>query len=539
MRLRAGLLIVHLLAISILFALPTAAWADEPESSESTAKEKQQDADEALKETADYYDLLRLFADTIDQIERNYVKPVDRRELMEAAIRGLTRELDPYSTYIGPEDIDAFRDNIDAEFGGVGIQVALENGQLKIISPLVGTPAYRAGLMSGDSIVRIEGESTEGITLQKAVRLMKGKPETDVTITVIHAHDLSEETVTLRREIIRVETVLGDQRNEQDKWEFMLDDEDKIGFVRLTAFSRHTAGTLRDAINELNGRGMRGLVLDFRYNPGGLLSSAVKVSDMFVSSGVIVSTEGRNTKKRVWPAHAADTFTQFPIVVMVNRYSASASEIVAACLQDHERAVVVGERTWGKGSVQEVIDLENGKSALKLTTAGYQRPSGRNIHRFHGADRQDEWGVTPNEGFEVTMTLKETSDYLEYRRERDIISSKSPAADGTNGNLEADSEVESPDAPPESDDQGDNNDPPSEDQDPSDPESNPESTDEEESESTDEEDSESTDEEEKASEEELTGDQIDEKAEQTFVDRQLERALQYLRENLEASNSDQ
>lgn len=368
----------------------------------------------------EYYELFKLFADTVDQIERNYVKPVDRRELIEAAIRGLTTELDPYSNYIPPSDIEHFRSSIDSEFGGIGIQVTTEHGQLTVISPLVGTPAYKGGLLAGDVITTIEDESTEGITLDEAVRRMKGKIGTEVTLTVRHS-DGEEETVTLKRELIRIETVLGDIRDEHDEWLYLLDEEERLGYVRLSAFSRHTARELRQALEKLQSLDCQGLVIDLRFNPGGLLSAAVEVSDMFVSSGIIVSTEGRNTPKRVWKAHQAGTYDGLPMAVLVNGYSASASEILAACLQDHGRAVVVGERTWGKGSVQNVVELEEGKSALKLTTASYQRPSGKNIHRFYGANSDDEWGVHPDEGFLVDWDGKQTRKYLEYRRNRDIL----------------------------------------------------------------------------------------------------------------------
>lgn len=389
--------------------------------------------DEQKKE---YFELFKLFADTIDQVERNYVKPIDRRELVEAAIRGLTTKLDPYSNYISPEEIDSFRSGIDSEFGGIGIQVTIERGRLTIISPLAGTPAYRAGLMAGDSIVEIEGESTDGISLDQAVRQMKGKVGTPVTITLQRARTGNKESFTLKRELIRIETVLGDTRDEEDQWNFLYDATEKIGYIRITAFSRHTVRDLRKAFRDLTSQGFQGLVLDLRYNPGGLLSSSVEVSDMFVASGVIVSTEGRNTKKRVWKAVRADTFQGFPMVVLVNEYSASASEIVAACLQDHGRAVIIGTRTWGKGSVQNVVELEDGKSALKLTTASYQRPSGKNIHRFYGATKEDQWGVHPDDGYVVELEGQEEEDYLKYRRTRDIIQGDTQAAPDTENSSE-------------------------------------------------------------------------------------------------------
>src|SRR5690606_35464630 len=216
-------------------------------------------------------------------------------------------------------------------------------------------------------------------------------------------------------------------RKDDDTWEFMLDPDKRLGYIRVTAFGRDTASDLEAAIKQLKQSNLRGLILDLRFNPGGLLTSAVEVADLFVSEGRIVSTSGRNSPDRVWEARKEGTYSDFPMVVLVNRYSASASEIVAACLQDHNRAVIVGERTWGKGSVQNVIELEGGSSALKLTTAGYHRPSGHNIHRFKDSKEEDEWGVKPNKGFEVKFTPEDHRRYRNWRDTRDQIIGKASA----------------------------------------------------------------------------------------------------------------
>ena len=360
------------------------------------------------KEQQEEFELLELFADTLDQVERNYVKEVTRRQLMEAAIRGMLSELDPYSNFIPPQQLDRFKVEVESEFGGVGIQVSAENGQLRVISPLVGSPAYRAGVMAGDLIVEIDGESAKEITLDEAVRRMKGPLDTPVTLKVLHLNAMEPETITLKRENIRVETVLGDARNPDDSWRWMSDPAKKIGYIRVIGFGRHTSEDLQKVLKQLADQKLRGLILDLRFNPGGLLSSAIEVSDLFIAKGRIVSTEGRNVESRVWDAEEKGTFEGFPMAVLVNRYSASASEIVAACLQDHQRAVIIGERTWGKGSVQNIVELEGGASALKLTTAGYHRPNGKNIHRFPDAKDSDDWGVMPDPGFEVKLSGKET-----------------------------------------------------------------------------------------------------------------------------------
>jgi carboxyl-terminal processing protease len=380
------------------------------------------DADRKKQEAEDeYFELYKVFADTMYQVEQNYVKDIDRRELMEAAIRGVLEKLDPYSNYISPEEISRFKTSVDSQFGGIGIQITIEGGQLKILSPLVGSPAYRAGLQAGDAILEINGKSTERLAIDDAVKQLKGDVGTSVELEVQHPRGGSKETVKIDREIIQIETVMGDRRKEDDSWDFMLDPTKKIGYIRITAFSRDTSDDVELALKELKKQDVQGLVIDLRFNPGGLLKSATDIADLFVTDGLIVKTIGRNTAPREINARKAGTYEGFPIAVLVNRYSASASEIVSACLQDHHRAVVIGERTWGKGSVQNVIDLEEGKSALKLTTASYWRPSGKNIHRFPDSKESDEWGVKPDKGFDLRLSDSEMVSLQRDRRDRDIL----------------------------------------------------------------------------------------------------------------------
>ncbi|MGD9722067.1 MAG: S41 family peptidase [Pirellulales bacterium] len=378
-------------------------------------------ADEPKKPTDEEYELYQIFADTIDQVERNYVKDISRRELMEAAIQGVLGKLDPYSNYISPDDIGRFKSTVESQFGGIGIQIGVENGQLKVISPLVGTPAYRAGLESGDLILEIDGQSTENVQIDEAVKRLKGEAGSKVSLSVRHVASGKRETLNITREWVHIDTVLGHHRLPNDAWDFMLDHDKKIGYVRITAFSRDTAQDLKKALVELKAEGLKGLIVDLRFNPGGLLTSAIEVSDLFIADGKIVSTKGRNTPERSWEAEKEGTFEGFPMAVLVNHYSASASEIFSACLQDHHRAVVIGERTWGKGSVQNVIELEGGKSALKLTTASYFRPSGKNIHRFPDSKDSDEWGVMPDPGFELALNRSQTEQLIVDRRRRDIL----------------------------------------------------------------------------------------------------------------------
>ncbi|MCA8987417.1 MAG: S41 family peptidase [Planctomycetaceae bacterium] len=403
----------------------------------------------------DTYELMRLFVDTFEEIDENYVKDIDRRELIEAAVQGMLAKLDPYSNYISPEDLSAFEQDVQQEFGGIGIQVHFDQDHREIVvmTPLPGTPAYEAGIRAGDRIISIEGQSVAefevGKELATAVRLLKGPPGKSVTLTVKHSPGEDEKTIAnsddmetgeapvevksliekieVKRDVIKVATVMGDRYNPDGSWNFLIDDENKIGYIRLSHFSRNSASELQDAMKALETLGLKGLVLDLRWNPGGLLTAATEISDMFVESGKIVSTKGRNTQERIWRAKKKGTFSGFPMAVLVNRFSASASEIVSACLQDHHRAIVVGERSWGKGSVQNIIELEEGNSALKLTTASYHRPSGKNIHRFPKAKPEDEWGVMPDEGYLVEFNTQQMLEYRRFRSERDVLSDKGPA----------------------------------------------------------------------------------------------------------------
>lgn len=372
-------------------------------------------------EQDDYYKLLDVFVDTLDHIERNYVREISRRELLEAAIDGMVEKLDMHSSYISPDDVEVFRSSVDSQFGGIGIHVAIQGGKIVVVSPLAGTPAHRAGLLAGDHIIAIKGKPTKGFALDDAVRQLKGKVGTDVEVTVQHNGRGQARTVTMTRQMIRIETVLGNHRKHDNTWEFFHDKRRGIGYIRLNSFSRDTAKELRKAMDELNENDFQALVLDLRFNPGGLLSAAIEVSDLFVRKGRIVSTSGRNTKERVWNAKTSGTYDGFPMAILINRFSASASEIVSACLQDHDRATIIGERSFGKGSVQNVIPLEHGKSVLKLTTASYLRPNGHNIHRFPDYKESDEWGVKPDDDYAIQFTDDEMKGLIRHQRDAHML----------------------------------------------------------------------------------------------------------------------
>lgn len=409
----------------LLFALCVGSVSAQPpatlevELKEKIKESSDDDSEIATKrEREEYYELLLVLADTIDQIDRNYYEKVSRRELVEAAIDGAMKKLDAYSDYIAPDELEEFKVEVENEFGGLGIQISNQTGQLRVISPLVGTPAYKAGIQAGDLILKIGDTPTKGLSISDAVKLMKGRAGSDISLTVFHPSNNTEESLTLMREVIKVETVLGDRRGDDDKWNFMYDEEQKIGYVRITTFGRDTAQGLSEVMKDLKDRDLKGFILDLRNNPGGLLRSAVEVADLFLESGTIVTMEGRNVERQQWDAIKADTFSGFPMVVLVNQYSASASEIVSAALQDHERAVIIGQQTFGKASVQNVVELEDGKSAIKITTGSYTRPSGKPIHRFPDAT---EWGVKPDANFEVPLSNYEFSRLNRISRQRDVV----------------------------------------------------------------------------------------------------------------------
>ena len=404
MRLTSSILMCCLAATGLVTATPAAV------------------ADEQNKER-ERYELMELFAETFQQIDSNYVRDVDRRELMEAAIQGMLRHLDQYSSFIPPPDVRRFTQIVEQEFGGIGITVNwLGPGRLTVVSPLPGTPAYRAGIRAGDVIVEVEGETTENLSLTDAVKKLQGPVGRPVVIKIVHpGEDSAPQEIRLVRQLIKAPTVLGDRYSDKDEWEFMYDDEEKIGYIRLSHFSRFTAQEVKAALDDVFERNVRGLVIDLRYNPGGLLEAAIEIADMFLDDGNIVSVRGRNVPERSWDAKKRDTYEKIPMAVLVNGFSASASEVLSACLQDNKRAVIIGERTWGKGSVQNIIRMEEGESALKLTTASYHRPSGVNIHRFPDMKADDEWGVTPDEGYLIKYNREQQSRWQSYRKERDVL----------------------------------------------------------------------------------------------------------------------
>jgi carboxyl-terminal processing protease len=334
-------------------------------------------------------DQLRNFSDIFSRIKSDYVEDVEDEVLLEHAIRGMLSGLDPHSTYLSPDEYNELRIGTSGEFGGLGIQVGMEDGFVKVISPIDDTPAYNAGLKAGDLIIRLDDKTVKGLTLNDAVKIMRGKPGTDIQLTVVREGEDKPLNFVVTRDIIKVKSV----KNR------MLDPG--YGYIRISNFQSRTAPQLMDAINELkeeNKDGLKGLVLDLRNNPGGVLNAAAEVSDLFIDKGKLVYTEGRiDNSHYEYNAKPGDILDGAPVVVLINGGSASASEIVAGALQDHKRAVVMGSKSFGKGSVQTIQELRSG-GAVKITTARYFTPNGRSIQ---GA------GITPDiilEKYKVTST---------------------------------------------------------------------------------------------------------------------------------------
>lgn len=312
---------------------------------------------------------LRSFSDVFSRIKNDYVEPVEDKELLESAIRGMLAGLDPHSSYLDQDQFKELQVGTTGEFGGLGIEVGMEDGFVKVIAPIDDTPAQAAGVEAGDLVIRLDDTPVKGLTLGDAVKIMRGKPGTDITLTIVREGEEKPLKITITRAVIKVKSVKSR----------ML--EDGFGYVRVSQFQAKTADNLIAAVEKLEKKEgpMKGMVLDLRNNPGGVLNGAVAVSDAFLEKGLIVYTEGRVADSRLrFNATPDDVLHGAPLVVLVNQGSASASEIVAGALQDHRRAIVVGTQTFGKGSVQTIVPLNN-KTAVKLTTARYYTPSGRSI----------------------------------------------------------------------------------------------------------------------------------------------------------------
>ena len=342
----------------------------------------------ALPENSDeLYQKIDLFSEVLEKIKQDYVDDIDQAEVMDAAINGVLQSLDPYSAYMSPEMFNNMEAETKGSFGGLGIEVGMEAGVVKVISPIDDTPASRAGVKAGDYIILIDDIQVQGKTLMEAVNLMRGPVGTPIEITIRRRGKKKAIVLKIVREIIQVKSVTAK----------VIDNN--IGYFRLTSFNENSGQQLKNKIDEIKAEnGINRYILDLRNNPGGLLSQAVKISDFFLDDGEIVSTRGRNKREnRKWFAKKGDQIDGKPLIVLINYGSASASEIVAGALKDHKRAILIGENSYGKGSVQSIIPLKN-KGAIRLTISKYYLPSGKSI---------SEVGVIPD--FEVE---EENEDFV-------------------------------------------------------------------------------------------------------------------------------
>ncbi len=339
------------------------------------------------------YDKIDLFGEVLDKINKEYVEEVDQSDTMDAAINGVLQSLDPYSSYMSPKNLEEMQTETKGEFGGLGIEVGMEAGVVKVISPLDNSPAEREGVKAGDYIVKINDTQVQGKTLNEAVELMRGPVGSTLEITVRRVGLRKSLVFNITREIIQVASVKSEVLDE------------KIGYIRLTSFNENSDDQIKKKIKEFKkNKKIEGYILDLRNNPGGLLGQAIKISDFFLDDGEIVSTKGRKkNENQKWFAREGDIINGKALIVLINKGSASASEIVAGALKDHKRAVLVGEKSYGKGSVQSIIPLKN-RGAIRLTISKYYLPSGKSI---------SEVGVTPD------ITVEEESDDFRILSEND------------------------------------------------------------------------------------------------------------------------
>ncbi|MEM9367597.1 MAG: S41 family peptidase [Planctomycetota bacterium] len=342
--------------------------------------------------------------EAIDLIDRYYVEEVESDDLLLSAMQGVTADLDEHSQYIPAKAFDTFQDQISQEFAGIGIYVDQpnENQPVRVLTPLVGSPALAAGLLPGDLILQVDDEKVGAMNIQDVSDRLRGPIGTTVRLLV--GRDEEELPITVKRARIELESVLGDHRGPDQDWIFRLKSHPNIAYIRMTSFGEKTVQELGEVLADLNNE-FEAIVLDLRGNGGGLLDAAAKVVDMFIDEGQIVSTRLRDGSIEDEFTASAGTLVakDKPMAVLIDQESASASEIVAAALQDHSRAVVAGTRSYGKGTVQHVLPLEYGRSALRLTVAKYYRPSGKNIHRSKDATDEEVWGVSPDEGMSIAM----------------------------------------------------------------------------------------------------------------------------------------
>ena len=357
-----------------------------------------------------------LYDEIVERIEAMYYRPIRLDTSKAPDVRALMAQLDSHSAYIPPEELDWFQKTASGRFGGIGVQIGIRNGQLTVLSPLLDTPAWRAGVCPGDVIASINGYPTKGMTLHEAVARLTGPPGSTVSFTVQREGRSGALQFQVRRSRIDVQSVMGDRRKSDFRWDYLIDRELRVGYVRVTMFTGRTARELKHVLAGLAAEKIRALILDLRFNPGGVLNGAIDVADLFLDGGLIVAVQGRAGRPRRYLAGHRRGIPRLPLVVLVNDYSASSSEIVAAALQDHRCARLVGQRTYGKGSIQTFIRLRRGRAGLKITTALFYRANGQSFHRTPEAEL---WGLAPDVA--VELNREQERRLLEDRQRRDRL----------------------------------------------------------------------------------------------------------------------
>jgi carboxyl-terminal processing protease len=376
----------------------------------------------------------RRFNEVVSLVMESHLDPVEEDALFVAAVDGVVSQLDEHSAFLRGDDRADLEAMLDQEFAGVGLELAIDerSGETVVLAPLAGGPAARAGIVAGERITAIDDRDLRGLSLAEVVRMLRGKPGESVSLRVVAAPTTggagsAARSVTLVRDVVQVENVLGDRRRPDGTWDWMLEGEPGVGLVRIVGFGERTAADVEAALRSIAAQpGLRGVVIDLRGNPGGLLSAAVEVCDLLLDEGVIVSTRGRRDAAGAEPrleireAQPGRVLADVPLVVLIDGLTASAAEIVAACLQDSGRARVVGSRSYGKGTVQSILPLSDGRGLLKLTTSEYLRPGKVAIHRRQGDGDGAVWGVLPDRGLEIAPTAEALDRLQTWRRNRDF-----------------------------------------------------------------------------------------------------------------------
>lgn len=371
----------------------------------------------------------RYVASALDEIESRALKRVPNEELFDSALAAMVGVLnkhgDEHSQFISRDDTEPFEAEMDQQFGGIGVRIRILGDPPELIiigAPDPGTPADKAGIRANDRVLEIDGQPTKGMKINDVLHLMRGRPGDPLRLLIRHSDAEHPEVKELVREVITVDSILGDRRTVKGGWEYRLESDPRIAHVRLTTFGNRSAEELNRVLGQLVAEGVQGVVLDLRDDSGGSLDAAVAIGDMFLPEGKkIVEIRTRDDRLvEQFRSSGRGKFLDLPLAVIVNSGSASASEIVAAALQDNGRAAVFGERSFGKGTVQQLIPVESGHSLLKLTSARYVRPNGKNIHRAPDAKKEDDWGVTPDPGRAIELADDEYKAYTRYRNARDL-----------------------------------------------------------------------------------------------------------------------